>query len=382
MFGGRKFKWEQLKRAFISIPRDFFTSNLLTHFTALPPSVLVYNVTFRCNMKCRMCLNWTKKEQRELTVSELEKALKKGDLFHRIENVSISGGEPTLRADLPEIVEVLYSNLPRVRKMSIVTNALNTRRVVEQVEAIARLNQKRNGLLSIGVSLDGMGEIHDRIRNVPRAYQRVKETIHALMELRESVPFSLGMGTVVVPDNFGEMNKIAEFCQQNNIDLSFSILRFSDSILGNEAIQSELVYNEEQRAFIGNFFHQLLQKSSLIDGDSYLYMHWRSMLLGNSKRTMPCPFMDQGIQLNPEGDLYYCEMSKPIGNVLQEPAKAIYYKPENLAYRQKLISRKCSACISPCHTLVSVRKKLYPYAGFVFYLLRLKIARLLGIIKE
>ncbi|MDH5714929.1 MAG: radical SAM protein [Candidatus Aminicenantes bacterium] len=382
MFGGRSFKWEQLKRAVTSIPRDFFTSNLLTHFTVLPPSVLVYNVTFRCNMKCRMCLNWTKKEQRELTVSELEKVLKKGGLFHRIENVSISGGEPTLRADLPEIVEVLYNNLPRVRKMSIVTNALNTHRVVGQVKAIARLTMERNSLLSIGVSLDGMGEIHDRIRNVPRAYERVRETIHALMELRESVPFSLGMGTVVIPDNFSELNKMVEFCQQNNIDLSFSILRFSDSILGNETLQSDLVYNEEQRAFIGKFFHQLLQKSSFIDGDSYLYMHWSRMLLDNSQRTMPCPFMDQGIQLNPEGELYYCEMSKPIGNVLQEPAKAIYYKPENLAYRRKLIARKCSACISPCQTLVSVRKKLYPYAGFVFYLSGLKIARLLGIIRE
>lgn len=381
MFGGRKFKWEQLKRAVTSIPRDFLTSNLLTHFSVLPPSVLVYNVTFRCNMKCRMCLNWTKKEQRELTASELEKVLKKGDLFHRIENVSISGGEPTLRADLPEIVEVLYTNLPRVRKMSIVTNALNTRRVVGQMEAIARLTMERNSLLSIGVSLDGMGEIHDRIRDVPRAYEKVRETIHALMELRESVPFSLGMGTVVIPDNFGELNKIVEFCQQNNIDLSFSILRFSDSILGNEAIQSELVYNEEQRAFIGEFFHQLLQRSSFIDGDSYLYMHWRRMLLVNSKRTMPCPFMDQGIQLNPEGDLYYCEMSKPIGNVLQEPAKAIYYKPENLAYRQKLIASKCSACISPCQTMVSVRKKLYPYAGFILYLFGLKIARWLGVVK-
>ena len=56
MFGGRRFKWEQLKRAVTSIPRDFFTSNLLTHFTVLPPSVLVYNVLFRSNINI-MCLN-------------------------------------------------------------------------------------------------------------------------------------------------------------------------------------------------------------------------------------------------------------------------------------------------------------------------------------
>jgi len=329
-----------------------------------------------------MCLNWTKKPVPELTVPQLKKVLKEGELFHRIENVCISGGEPTLRSDLPEIIEVLFEHLPRLRKMSVVTNALDTNRVVKHAQAIARLSLERNVLLRFGVSLDGMGEIHDRIRNIPHAYERVKETIDTLLELRERLHFSLGMGTVIVADNFGELNKVIEFCKQNDIDLSFSILRFSDSILGNESIQDKLVYTDEQRAFIRKFLHQELQKNSFIDGEGYLYMHWRRMLLRNGKRNMPCPFMDQGLQLNPEGDLYYCEMSKPIGNVLQEPARAIYYKPENLEYRKRLVARMCSSCVTPCQTLTSVRHKLYPYAEFVFYLLGLKIARLLRIIRE
>ena len=382
MFGGRRFKWEQLKRAITSIPYDFLSSNFLTHFITLPPSVLVYNVTFRCNMKCSMCLNWTKKPVSELTVPQLRRVLKEGDLFRRIENVCISGGEPTLRSDLPEIIEVLYENLPRLRKLSIVTNALDTNMVLKYAEAIARLSLEHNILSRFGVSLDAMGEIHDRIRNVPHAYERVKETIDALLELRERIPFSIGMGTVVIPENFSELNKIAEFCKQNDIDLSYSILRFSNSILGNEAIQKKLAYTEEQQAFIRKFFYQELQKNSLLDGEGYIYMHWRRMLLGNNKRTMPCPFMDQGLQLNPEGDLYYCEMSKPIGNVLQEPARTTYYKPENLEYRKKLVARMCSSCVTPCQTLASVRHKLYPYAEFVFYLLGLKTARLLRIISE
>jgi len=329
-----------------------------------------------------MCLNWAKKPVPELTVPQLERVLREGDLFHRVENVCISGGEPTLRADLPEIIEVLYDNLPRLRKMSMVTNALDTSRVVKHAEAIARLSLKRNQLLRIGLSLDGMGEIHDRIRNVPHAYQRVRETIDALLELRKRVPFSLGMGTVIISENFGELNKIVEFCQQNNIDLSFSIFRFSDSILANEALKEKLVYTKEQRAFIGKFFRQMLQKSSLIDGDNYIYMHWRRMLLGNGKRTMPCPFKDQGLQINPEGDLHYCEMSKSLGSVLQEPVKDMYYKPENLEYRKRLVARMCSSCVTPCHTLASVRHKIYPYAGFILYMLGLKTARLLGINRE
>ena len=60
---------------------------------------------------------------------------------------------------------------------------------------------------------------------------------------------------------------------------------------------------------------------------------------------MPCPFQRQGLLLNPTGDLFYCENSDKLGNVLDESAEDLYFRAANLAHRR---SRKTSAaCLSP-----------------------------------
>ena len=47
------------------------------------------------------------------------------------------------------------------------------------------------------------------------------------------------------------------------------------------------------------------------------------MIANGYKRTMPCPFQRQGLMLNPTGELFYCENSAKIGNVLDTPAARI-----------------------------------------------------------
>ncbi len=77
-------------------------------------------VTFRCNMKCPLCYLDIKEEERRAhdpTLSDIEEYLKKSEQKFFI----LTGGEPTCREDLPEIIRLLkrYS-----RSVSINTNGL------------------------------------------------------------------------------------------------------------------------------------------------------------------------------------------------------------------------------------------------------------------
>lgn len=380
MFEDIRFKKKQLKQMITSVPKDFIVSNILTHFKTIPPTVLVYNVTFRCNMRCIVCCNWKRKHEYELSPDELDQALD-DDIFNRIENVGISGGEPTIRNDLPQLVRVLHRRLPRLRKISIVTNGLNANRIVPILEEIIKFANEKGFLLRIGISLDGVGELHNRVRNTPNAFQSVTETIKFLKQIKEKIYFGIGFGTTINSININDVYNIKKFCEEQKLEVAFNILRFSDSILGNVDLKDKLSYDSNQRVFISKFFKELVRESSPLGENAYLYLHWAKMLTNYSKRIMPCPFMDQGLQLNPEGSLYYCENSKIIGNVMEGSPSSIYYNKSNLKYRQSLIKTVCPTCVSPCQTMVSVRKKLYPYAGFVLYLLGLKIARWLGVVK-
>ena len=71
------------------------------------------------------------------------------------------------------------------------------------------------------------------------------------------------------------------------------------------------------------------------------------------------------VLLNPYGDLYYCENSRAIGNVLTTPAETLYYDSDNLAHREAVKNDVCPTCLSPCQVNVGAMKQLVPYAKFL-----------------
>jgi hypothetical protein len=87
---------------------------------------------------------------------------------------------------------------------------------------------------------------------------------------------------------------------------------------------------------------------------------------------MPCPFRTQGLLLNPDGMLFYCENSKPIGSVLDRDAGKIYFDAENLAYRATFEETICKNCLSPCQVNVGAMKQVIPYAKFLARAYRIK----------
>ena len=109
-----------------------------------------------------------------------------------------------------------------------------------------------------------------------------------------------------------------------------------------------------------------------------MYLHYAETIANGYRRTMPCPFQTQGLLLNPYGDLYFCENSEPIGNVLNEPAEELYFKAESQAHRADLKDRVCPTCLSPCQVNVGAMKQVVPYLQFLVRAYRVNMARNIG----
>jgi radical SAM protein with 4Fe4S-binding SPASM domain len=108
-----------------------------------------------------------------------------------------------------------------------------------------------------------------------------------------------------------------------------------------------------------------VQEESVLSGQAYMYLHYADMIANGYHRTMPCPFKDQGLLLNPNGDLHYCENSQKLGNVLDESAEALYFRAANLEHREQIKNETCPTCLSPCQVNVSAMKQFIPYAKFL-----------------
>ena len=113
------------------------------------------------------------------------------------------------------------------------------------------------------------------------------------------------------------------------------------------------------------FFLDRVQEESVLSGQAFMYLHYADMIANGYHRTMPCPFQSQGLLLNPNGDLHYCENSQKIGNVLDDAAESLYFGAENLAHRERLKSDICPTCLSPCQVNVGAMKQFVPYAKFL-----------------
>ena len=167
-----------------------------------PPGflLLLFDLTYRCNLRCRMCDLWRPgaDEEPELSFEAIEAAL--GDaasLGCRV--VSFSGGEPLLRDDLPRIIAAT-----RRHGMGAHLDTNGTLLDRPWVEGL-----RDAGLNAINVSLDGAtATTHDALRGVPGAFSRTRSGLEALRRHAPDVPITIN--TVICSRNLGELEEIAD----------------------------------------------------------------------------------------------------------------------------------------------------------------------------
>jgi MoaA/NifB/PqqE/SkfB family radical SAM enzyme len=157
---------------------------LKSNFTALgEPYKLNFAITYRCQSRCKTCNIWQTKPSGELTLEEITRFAEKNPSFRWI---TITGGEPFLRSDIVEIIDAFRRNSRGLYLVTIPTNSLSSRELVlGKVEEIMKLGIPK---LSITLSLDGGRGLHDEMRGVPGAFDRVMALAKGLRELQKRYP--------------------------------------------------------------------------------------------------------------------------------------------------------------------------------------------------
>ena len=360
------FRLQYIAKAAAGVPRDLVNTFISAKVHPIRPTVLIYNCTWVCDAKCTMCNNWKWGNRKEdMTLEQLEPVMD-SPFWGAVENLNISGGEPTTRLDLPEMVELFQRRLPRLRKIGINTTGLTPARAIPMLTRIVKFCAEHELLISIRVSLDGIGDVHDQVRAVKNGFDKASQTIEAMQELSKEYPnFQFGIASTIFAKNLDDAENILTWARTKGLDVVFNMLRFTDAMLHNGGLKETIGFQEREETFMRRFFLDRVKEESVLSGQSFMYLHYADMIANGYHRTMPCPFQSQGLLLNPNGDLHYCENSQKIGNVLDDSAESLYYKAENLLHRQKIKDEVCPTCLSPCQVNVGAMKQFVPYAKFL-----------------
>ncbi len=360
------FRLHYIAKAAAGVPRDLVNTFISAKVHPIRPTVLIYNCTWVCDARCTMCNNWKWGDRKsDMTLEQLEPILN-SPFWGAVENLNISGGEPTTRNDLPEMVEMFHRHLPRLRKIGINTTGLTPKRAIPMLTRIVEFCASKGILISIRVSLDGIGDIHNQVRSVKNGFDKASQTIDAMQALaKKHENFSFGIASTIFATNMEDAQNILAWARTKGLDVVFNMLRFTDAMLHNRDLQEKIGFRQREEEFMRRFFLDRVQEESVLSGQSFMYLHYADMIANGYHRTMPCPFQSQGLLLNPNGDLHYCENSQKLGNVLDESAESLYYKAENLEHRQHIKDTVCPTCLSPCQVNVGAMKQFVPYAKFL-----------------
>jgi MoaA/NifB/PqqE/SkfB family radical SAM enzyme len=169
-------------------------------------------VTSRCNAFCQTCFYHAELNRPgDMTFEQIERVSR---TMPPITDLWLSGGEPTLRRDVNEIVDLFVRN-NGVRRLIVPTNALIKSRVYELVEHALSSHTQLD--LYLNVALDGYGKTHDRIRGVPGNWEKTLDSIRALYPLKERYTdrFRLNVNTVVCAENYTEIEKLSDYLWHN-----------------------------------------------------------------------------------------------------------------------------------------------------------------------
>jgi sulfatase maturation enzyme AslB (radical SAM superfamily) len=186
-----------------------------------------------------------------------------------------------------------------------------------------------------------------------------------MQELQKKYSFNFGISTTIFHTNLDDAENILAWSKKENLDIVFNMIRFTEPMLGNSTLSAELrpVGEEEER--MRKFFLDRVRMESMLDGQNLVYMHYADMIANGYHRLAPCPFQSQGVMLNPDGGMFFCENSEVVGNVRDRDPEALYFDAASQAHREYIKNEKCPTCLSPCQMNVAAIKQIAPYARFV-----------------
>ena len=322
------------------------------------PSFITFFVTWACNARCTFCDVWKKRcnDKDSMSPKEIE------DVFAQMKTIDvlrISGGEPFLRKDIAEIINRI-DKVSTLGLIHITTNGLLTAPIISAMKEVEPIEK-----IHIKVSIDNIGEKHDKIRGVKGAYERAMRTVQKLSELRKTRGFHIGVNQAIVEEaEIGSYFALKEILKPYDVPVYPSIaVDSSNSLYSNIGIVDPTLSFKTFGKFSEEGSEKLL-KILVEDGkkmqnlqeqivDRYHLMGLYNRLVKEKNKPNPkCVALNNHLRILPNGDVPICLYNGEIvGNLRQQNLKDLWFGDDLKKEREWV--RRCSGCWQSCESAVS-----------------------------
>lgn len=304
----------------------------------------------RCNCRCVMCDIWkANRNGTEITAEQLASHL---DAFHElgVQWVTLSGGEALMHSNLWTLCRQLE------QRLGARITLLSTGLLLQQYAAdVVRWCDE------VIVSLDGSREVHNAIRRIPRAYERLAEGVAALRELDPG--YRVTGRCVVQRQNYADLPDIIAGAQEIGLDeISFlaadvSTTAFNRPQLWGDDRVAEVALSPKEVTHFREVLEEVFERYAGAFAAGYvaespdkmrrLAQYYAALNGDGDLPQVKCNAPWVSAVIEADGTLRPCFFHEPLGNIHEQSLPEILNGEEALAFRRNLdmeqdpICRKC-----------------------------------------
>lgn len=335
------------------------------------PKEFVFFVTNRCPLRCNHCFYW-RSLTHDATELDFEQIKAISSSFkYPIYNMTLTGGEPFLRDDLAEICN-LFSKYNKTENIQILTNGYFPETIYSTVKKILETSKFS---LAIQVSLDGLKETHNLIRNDNDSFDRAVRTIRVLKEFENKSGLEIRVATAICQKNFHELENIAIFVRRNlevrrhlfEVTRDITYFGKASKDYGEQEYgpkDKSFLLSLEQLKILKSTIRKILFNKPFCNIKKFLYRIYCSYILRFSidsiikkRRMFPCSAGNSIGVIYANGDVAFCEITKPIGNLKEANLDLNKIWSSEEANKRRLQVKDCY-CSHTCYLFAYFRNCL------------------------
>ncbi len=326
----------------------------LLQFSSDKKPVVVWNITRRCNLKCVHCYAQAKDMlfKNELSTEEGKNLIDDLAQFG-VPVLLFSGGEPTIRQDLPELAA--YAVKKGMRAVISTNGTLISEEMARTLKEI--------GLSYVGISLDGMEEIHDRFRGVKGAFKSAIKGI----ENSKKAGIKVGLRFTINKINVSEITSVFNLLEDMDIPrVCFYHLVYAGR--GSKLVNEDLSHKETREAVdlimdLTKKLHEKDKPKEVLTVDNhadgpYVYLRLLKENPKRAKEVLELLEMNEGNSsgrgigcISWDGEVYADQFWRhySFGNVRNRPFSEIWTDTseplmKRLKDKKKYVKGRCATC--------------------------------------
>jgi polysaccharide pyruvyl transferase WcaK-like protein/sulfatase maturation enzyme AslB (radical SAM superfamily) len=303
------------------------------------PIVLQFPVIDICNSQCQMCRIWENKKSDDISPEALRRGVR-NPLYSEVASIGLNGGEPTLRKDLGKLAEVLFEELPKLRSISLITNAYKYEEVIARIIDVGSVVQRHGGKLDVMVSLDGYGEVHDKVRGKPGNFERAQKVIDFIRS--SPLVASVRIGCTIIKENVYGLADLLEYCQDKGLYVKYRI-GIPHQRLYTQNLIDPYALTPSEKYHIAEFMEGLITHYDTNEQQNFFYRSLIDQLVLDVPRKAGCDWQHRGATITSKGELLYCAVqSNVLGKIQDVDSNSAYF--DNQPHLNEILESKCATC--------------------------------------